>query len=160
MKIIIKCCDQFMQKSRYFQRVNILFHATVGGWGQCGVQLRLRCLWVCWVGGGPHTRYSGVIIKACIKCIEFIWKRSIIGRHTAGSSFVIRNGLWPHPHAAGVGAYVVWFYHICHVLTIVLVCFPCFSLGQDVSWVGILCCVYGLSISMFGLIWFSIRGRC
>ena len=47
-----------------------------------------------------------------------------------------------------------------HVLTIVIVCFPCFSVGQDMSWVGILCCVSSLSISMFGLIWLSIRGRC
>jgi hypothetical protein len=48
----------------------------------------------------------------------------------------------------------------CYVLTIVLVCFPCFSVGQDVSWMGILCCVSSLSVSVVGLRWFSIRGRC
>ena len=29
-------------------------------------------------------------------------------------------------------------------------CFPRFSVGQDVSWVGILCCVSSLSVSVFG----------
>jgi hypothetical protein len=47
----------------------------------------------------------------------------------------------------------------CHVLTLVLVLF--FVLVcQDMSWVGILCFVFLGWFSVFGLVWFSIRGRC
>ena len=81
------------------------------------------------------------------------WKNLVEHGHTSHFLFLISMVF------TGVGDSATLLYNItqkyCHVLTLV----PLFLYGQGVSWGGQSVC-FSMLFFVFGLVWFSIRGRC